>query len=111
MVGVYYLILFYINWANQATGTNPSETNMFWLWTYTISHYSVGALQLVSGVFLLVAVYLIRRFLVDTGMGNHVNYQSMTLHAVSFTLYNVSVVCLYLSYFYYVRDAVNVTKE
>jgi hypothetical protein len=61
----------------------------------------VGLLQIVSGIILLVAVYKVRSFLVKVGMANQVNYTSMTIHAVSFGLYNVSVVVFYYAFFSY----------
>jgi hypothetical protein len=51
----------------------------------------VGLLQFVSGVVLLMAVSKVRTFLVKVGMASQVNYKQMTIHAVSFGLYNVSV--------------------
>lgn len=68
-------------------------------WPYMASRYSVGTLQLVSGVFLLVAVFMISRFLVQQGLRNQVNYKQMILHSVSFSLYNLSIIGFYVAYY------------
>jgi len=98
----YNFVLLYVNWVFVKENYEPLY-NPFWFWAYTITHYSVGALQLVSGIYLLVAVYLIRKFLVDQGMRNQVDYQSMTIHAVSFSLYNFAIIVLYVGYFIYLQ--------
>lgn len=108
---VYYSVLFYGNWCSTKYDENPLETEQFWAWTYGFTHYMVGTLQVVSGIFLLVAVYLIRDFMVNQGMRNQVNYQSMTLHAFSFTLYNISVVAFYVSYFVYLKHLNNLAQQ
>jgi hypothetical protein len=55
-------------------------------------------MQLVSGIYLLIAVNKIRSFLVNRGMGNQVNYKAMYLHGISFSLYNLSIIVLYAVY-------------
>lgn len=99
---VYYLILFYGNWVSVETTVSPLN-QPGWDFTYQFTHYMVGGLQVASGFFLLVAVYMIRKFLVEQGMKNQVNYHSMSLHAFSFTLYNASVIAFYVSYYIYFK--------
>ena len=41
--------------------------------------------------------------MVEQGMRNQVNYTSMSVHAFSFTLYNISVIVFYYSYFRYLQ--------
>lgn len=77
---------------------------MFWFGVYTFTHYSVGLLQLISGTFLAVAVFKISRFLVKQGMGGQMNYKSLIVNSVSFTLYNVSVIGLYVPYLVYTTE-------
>jgi threonine/homoserine/homoserine lactone efflux protein len=61
-------------------------------------------MQLLSGIYLLVAVNKIRSFLVARGMGNQVNYRAMYLHGISFTLYNLTIIVFYTFYFLYHFD-------
>jgi hypothetical protein len=73
---IYSAILCYGNYTVVHTQPpiSPIGKGGAWFWPYMISRYSVGTLQLVSGVFLLVAVFMIRRFLVLQGFRNQVNY-------------------------------------
>ena len=57
MVLIYYIVLFYMNWESVTIDKNPAQTSVFWLFFYSFTHYSVGMLQLISGMFLLVAVF------------------------------------------------------
>ena len=68
---VYNFVLIYINVESIRTGTSPAdEIGSFMYWAYNVSHDLVGVLQLVSGIFLLVAVSKIRSFLLKAGMRN-----------------------------------------
>jgi len=71
----------------------------------------IGSLQLVSGIFLLIAVFKIRSFLVNSGMKNAMDQKSMTVHAVSFILYSFAVVILYVIYFVYRAMPDDVSSE
>lgn len=62
--------------------------------------YSVGFMQLVSGVVLVVSIVVIRRFLVAHGLAEEVNDKSMFLHGLSFSLYIISIIVF--DYYYYV---------
>jgi hypothetical protein len=57
-------------------------------------------MQLVSGVVLVVSIFMIRQFLVAHGLADEVNDKAMFLHGLSFSLYIVSVVAY--DYYYYV---------
>jgi hypothetical protein len=46
-----------MNWESVTIDKNPAQTSVFWLFFYSFTHYSVGMLQLISGMFLLVAVF------------------------------------------------------
>lgn len=70
---IYSLTVLYTNWVETATGLVLIPNNKAWLWTYIISHYFIGVLQLAAGILLLVAVFKIRKFLVDLGRKNQVN--------------------------------------
>lgn len=94
-------ILLYVNITEIHCACDPLGSSVLLFWAYTVSRYMVGLLQIVSGIILLVAVYKVRSFLVKVGMANQVNYTSMTIHAVSFGLYNVSVVVFYYAFFSY----------
>lgn len=70
--------------------------------SYIASRYSIGFLQLVSGIVLIIAIIIIRRFLLkDRRLERVINYQSMTIHGLSFTLFIISVVIFYYFYFLY----------
>ena len=69
------IVLEYCNWTEKATGKNLiSDETPFWFWAFTLTRYSTGFLQLVSGIFLLVAVAKIRSFLVSSGLSEQCNY-------------------------------------
>jgi uncharacterized membrane protein YqjE len=61
-------------------------------------------MQLISGIFLLIAVNKIRSFLIEQGMQKQVNYQAMYLHGISFSLYNLSIILLYTFYTLWLLD-------
>lgn len=67
---------------------------------YIALKYSVGFLQFVSGIVLVAAIIMIRRFLVKNGLGDDVNDWSMFLHGISFSIYLLSILFFY--YYYYV---------
>lgn len=98
---VYSLVLIYINIVEVRDGASPISTSVLVFWTYTVSHDMVGVLQLVSGIFLLVAVFKIRSFLLGAGMRTQVDYKTMTVHAASFILYSLTIILLYAIYFVY----------
>jgi ribonucleotide reductase beta subunit family protein with ferritin-like domain len=52
-------------------------------------------MQLVSAIMLIVALFLIRRFLVANGLGDDLNDKSMFLHGLSFSLYIISILFYY----------------
>lgn len=107
---VYYLVLLYNNWESTVAHYTPSEANDFWFFVYTFSHYSVGTLQLISGIFLAVAVFEISRFLVNKGMRSQMNYKSLIVNSLSFTLYNISVIGLYVPYLVYTFELTDQTS-
>ena len=80
-----------------------TKSALFYAWLST--HYGVGLMQLVSGIYLLVAVNKIRTFLVNQGMSKQVNYKAMTVHAVSFSLYNISIIVFYIFYYQYLTES------
>lgn len=71
-----------------------------WLDTYVVFRFSVGIEQLISGIFLIAAVIMMRRILITRGLKEEVNYQAMILHGVCFMLYNLSIIAFY---YYYLR--------
>ena len=77
MPAMYAGILYYGNYKVVSTDrvVGPINQGGEWFWPYMFSRFSVGALQLVSGIFLLISVNIIRRFLVGSGMRDHVNYK------------------------------------
>ena len=97
---VYYAILCYSNYLAV-----PVDKAIFdekgWFWSYIIARYAVGGLQLLSGIFLLISVFVIRSFLVEQGLKDQVNHQAMIIHSVSFSLYNLAIVVYYAFYFNY----------
>lgn len=64
--------------------------------------YSVGFMQLVSAIMLIVALILIRRFLVANGLGDDINDKSMFLHGLSFIMYTFSIIVYYGFYYTYI---------
>lgn len=64
------------------------------------SKYSIGLEQLISGVFVIVAVLIIRKFLIENALENQVNYQKLAAHGITFAFYIISIVVFY--YFYYI---------
>lgn len=58
-------------------------------------------MQLVSAIMLIVALFLIRRFLVANGLGDDLNDNSMFLHGLSFSLYTISILIYYGFYWTY----------
>ena len=77
MPAMYAGIVYYGNYKVVSTDrvVGPINQGGEWFWPYMFSRFSVGALQLVSGIFLLISVNIIRRFLVSSGMRDHVNYK------------------------------------
>jgi hypothetical protein len=107
MTLAYNFTLFYNNWTVIKTGVLLTQTSDLMTFIYTVTHYSVGGLQLVSGVVLLVAVYKIIRFLFKQGLQKEMNYKSMIVNSVSFSLYNISVIVLYVAYLIYTLEKLN----
>lgn len=95
---LYNVILWFDNFYSIFRNAVMFE-NIGWLDVYLTLRFSVGSEQLVSGTFLLIAVFMIRKFLVDHGMSHKINYGAMTLHGVSFSIYNLSIIFFY--YFFY----------
>jgi hypothetical protein len=85
---------------NEIAFKTGADISLAGLIEYIALKYSVGVLQFVSGVFLIVAIIMIRRFLVANGLGEAVNDASMFLHGISYTLYLMSILFFY--YYYYV---------
>lgn len=67
---------------------------------YLTSKYSIGLEQLFSGVIVILAVIMIRKFLIKNALENQVNYQKLAAHGIIFAFYIVSIVVFY--YFYYI---------
>jgi hypothetical protein len=57
---IYNGVLFGMNWHEYHCGCDPLAGKPVLFYVYTISRYTIGVLQLVSGVILLVAVYKVR---------------------------------------------------
>lgn len=71
VVIAYYLTLFMGNYISVVYMEGESflaPDNPFWFFVYIFTRYSEGAMQLVSGVFLLLAVFKIRSFLIEHGL-------------------------------------------
>lgn len=92
-----YCFAIYRDNVDAHNGGTMSKAQEAWFLTWK---YSVGFCQLVSGIVLLVAICIIRNFLIKNGLGDEVNHTSMILHAVSFSLYLLSIFFFY--YYYYV---------
>lgn len=88
----------YANWLYSCCGIDILASKSR-LTMYSTFRYSVGFFQLVSGILLLVAVAKIRSFLVESGLTHACNYKSMTLHAVSFSLYSFAIFAYYAALF------------
>jgi hypothetical protein len=104
----YNFILWYTNFVstrdtiNDPCSTfNPLNDELRWMIPYFITRYSVGILQLVSGIFLLISVYIIRRFLLEHGLGSQTNHKNMIIHSLSFTLYNLAIIIYYIFFTIY----------
>lgn len=65
------LALFQVNYYEYSTGKQDNAKNDF---EFIYSRFSVFFLQLFYGVLLIVAVFMIRSFLVSNGFGHVVNY-------------------------------------
>lgn len=85
----------------MTTGHSPIDDGGALFWFYILSRYSVGLLQLISGIFLLAAVFLIRSFLIEQGLKDQVNHKAMMIHSVSFSLYNLAIAVYYVVYFFF----------
>jgi hypothetical protein len=99
----YAAIVYSDNKYTLTTGYNlsPERTAI-----YLGLKYSVGFMQLVSGIVLVVSILMIRRFLVSHGLAEEVNDKSMFLHGLSFSLYIISIIAFdyyYDVYIYYDR--------
>lgn len=62
---------------------------------YLVTKYTIGSEQLVSGIFVVVAVVLIRKFLKGSGMSGQVNYHKLGAQALLFLVYSISIVIFY----------------
>jgi hypothetical protein len=104
-IGVIVAYYFTLLTGNIVATKTDNETNLleithpWWFWTYLTTRYSTGILQLVSGVFLLAAVFLIRHFLVEQGLKDQCNHKAMIIHSVSFSLYNLAIIIYYVFFF------------
>lgn len=85
--------------------------NKYWTWSYVISHYSIGVIQIAAGILLLVAVSQIRSFLVEIGKRTQVNQKQMIIHAVSFSLYLTAIVMFYIMYYIYTVESRTASAE
>ena len=79
--------------------TDQSAKN--WIIASIVTRYSVGLMQLVSGVFIGVAIYKIRAFIADGTQSSNLNVLILVLHSITFGLYIVSVVVYYVFYTIY----------
>lgn len=93
----YAIIVYADNNYTLKTGENLSPARQQ---LYLGMKFSVGGMQLVSGVVLVVSIFMIRQFLVAHGLADEVNDKAMFLHGLSFSLYIASVVAY--DYYYYV---------
>lgn len=107
----YPIINYYDNLRTFNGQPNPIKESNFWGDMFLLNRYSVGLLQLVSGVLLLYAVVMIRSFIVEKGMAGQINFTQMTIHAGSFLLYNFSIVFFYGSYLFYFERKKTATEE
>lgn len=96
-------VLIILNWVETSKGVNLVETSAFWGWALLVSRYGVGVLQLMSGIFLLVAVYRIRKFMNGSQLGSHIDHGIMAVHAVSFTVYILAIIAYYTAFYLYLR--------
>jgi hypothetical protein len=103
--------LVFINWSEKDTGKDILEESKFWFWTYFISRYSVGVIQVFVGLVLLVAVYKIRKQLIDFGRGTQIKQTQMIVHALSFILYDLSILVYYVSFYIFTSKATTATPE
>lgn len=62
---------------------------------YLTTKYTIGLEQLVSGIFVIIAVVLIRKFLLGHGMESQVNYHKLGAQALLFVFYSISIVIFY----------------
>ena len=98
----YNFILWYTNFVStrlfikDPCSTYNPLNDYSWMIPYFITRYSVGGLQLVSGIYLLISVYIIRRFLLEHGLGSQTNHKNMIIHSLSFTLYNLAIIIYYI---------------
>lgn len=116
-IGVIVTYYFTLITGNIVETKTEGATNLleighpWWFWTYLSTRYSTGILQLVSGVFLLAAVFLIRHFLVEQGLKDSVNHKAMIIHSVSFSLYNLAIIIYYIFFFVYELSVVHGSLE
>lgn len=95
-------VLWTVNWYDVTNEVDLLERN-FWFRTFLVTRYVTGTLQLVSGIFLLIAVYKIRRFILTSHMANKMDHKSMSVHAVSFSAYNLAIVTYYAALFVFIN--------
>lgn len=65
----------------------------------------MAILQLVSAVFLISALIIIRKFLVANGMSENLNEQALFLHIGSFVLYISSLIVFDSYYWVYISQS------
>ena len=70
--------------------------NEVWVILYLIAENVTAILQTMSGVFLLYAVYMIRKFLKKGIKSEQINERTLALHAFAFGLYMISNVVYYV---------------
>ena len=69
----------------------------------------IAILQITSGVFLAYAIYLIKKWWSESGLGETLNYKIFACHVAAFLLYLVSIVIfqIFESIYFYEKNEVD----
>jgi small-conductance mechanosensitive channel len=67
----------------------------WFLYAYLCTKYTIGFEQLLSGILLILAVVLIRKFLIEHGMESQVNYKKLGYQVLLYLFYCISIVIFY----------------
>lgn len=68
-------------------------------------------MQLISAVFLISAIVIIRKFLVANGVGQNLNERALFLHIGSFVLYIASVIVFDFYYWVYISKSIDERRQ
>jgi hypothetical protein len=83
-------------YGNITSFYNPDQPPEPWFTpTYLTVKYTIGLEQLVSGVFTIIAILLIRKFLNSNGMAGQVNHHKLFAHVFTFVMYCTSLIVFY----------------